>query len=72
MQKGSLIFIKTDVKDLFEYMNCMISSNFNFQEIDKNNFNYSESFNPKKVQTNREKYAALNELDIFESIYIKI
>ena len=72
MQKGSLIFIKTDVKDLFEYMNCMISSNLNFEEIDKNNLNYSESFNPKKVQTNREKYVVLNELDIFESIYKKI
>ena len=72
MRTGTLIFIKTDVKDLFEYMNCTISSNFNFKEIDKNNFNYSESFNPKKVQTNREKYAVLNELDIFESIYKKI
>ena len=72
IQKGSLIFIKTDVKDLFDYMNCTISSNFNFKKIDKKNFNYSKSFNPNKVQTNREKYVIVNELDIFEEIYIKI
>jgi len=72
MQRGSLIFIKTDVKDLFEYMNFTISSNLNFKKIDIENFNYSESFNPNKVQTNREKYVLANELDIFERIYIKI
>ena len=72
MQKGSLIFIKTDVKDLFEYMDCTISNNFNFKIIDKNLFNYSESFNPNKVKTNREKHVIFNKLDIFEKIYIKI
>ena len=72
LQKGSLIFIKTDVKDLFDYMDYTISSNFNFKTIDKNNFNYSESFNPSKVKTNREKYVIDNQLNIFERIYIKI
>ena len=72
MQKGSLIFIKTDVKDLFEYMDCTISSNLNFKKLDKKEFNYSKSFNPNKVQTNREKYVIMNELNIFERIYMKI
>ena len=71
MQGGSIIYIKTDVKDLFEYMDCTILSNFNFEKIDKKDFNYSESFNPNKVQTNREKNVLLNELEIFENIYIK-
>jgi len=71
LQKGSLIFIKTDVKDLFDYMDSTISSNFNFKTIDKKDFNYSESFNPNKVKTNREKYVIVNQLDIFERIYIK-
>jgi len=35
MQKGSLIFIKTDVKDLFEYMDCTILGNLYFKKIDK-------------------------------------
>ena len=70
LQKGTLIFIKTDVKDLFDYMDCTLSSNF--KTIDKKDFNYSESFNPFKVKTNREKYVIVNQLDIFERIYIKI
>ena len=72
MKKGSIIYIKTDVKDLFEYMDCTILSNFNFESIDKKDFNFSESFNPNKVQTNREKYVHANKLEIFENIYIKI
>ena len=71
LQSGSLIFIKTDVKDLFDYMDCVISNNLNFKKIDKKNFNYSESFNPNKVKTNREKYVNINKLDIFERIYVK-
>ena len=72
LQKGSLIFIKTDVKDLFDYMDCVISNNLIFKKIDINDFNYSESFNPNKVKTNREKYAIFNQLRIFEKIYTKI
>ena len=72
LQKGSLIFIKTDVKHLFEYMDCMIASNLNFKKIDKKNFDHSESFNTNQVKTNREKYVIVHQLDIFESTYIKI
>ena len=72
LQKGSLIFIKTDVKDLFDYMDCMIASNLNFKKIDKKNFDHSESFNTNQVQTSREKYVIVHQLDIFESTYIKI
>ena len=72
LQKGCLIFIKTDVKDLFDYMDYKISSNLNFKTIDKKDFNYSASFNPNKVKTNREKYVIKNQLDIFERIYMKI
>ena len=53
-------------------MDWTISSNFNFKKIEKTNFNYSASFNPKKIQTNREKYVVVNELDIYECIYSKI
>ena len=72
MQKGSLIFIKTDVKDLFEYMDREISSSLYFKKLDKNYFNISESFNPNAVQTNREKYVLAKQLDVFERIYEKI
>ena len=71
LQKGTLIFIKTDVKDLFNYMDCTISSNAYFKSIDKKDFNYADSFNPSKVKTNREKYVIDNKLDIFEKIFMK-
>ena len=72
LQKGSLIFIKTDVRDLFDYMDWTISSNLNFKKIDKKYFNYFKSFNPNKVKTNREKYVIVNQLDMYESVYKKI
>ena len=72
LNKGSLIYIKTDVKDLFDDMDSKISRNFNFKKIDKKDFNYVKSFNPTRVQTNREKYVIINKLNIFEEIYIKI
>ena len=72
MQEGSIIYIKTDVKDLFEHMDCTILSDSNFEKIEKKDFNYSESFNPNKVQTNREKNVLINELEIFENIYTRI
>tara|TARA_B100000161_G_scaffold206678_1_gene151710 strand:+ start:283 stop:912 length:630 start_codon:yes stop_codon:yes gene_type:complete len=72
MPKGSLIFIKTDVKDLFDHMDSTISRNLIFKKIDINHFNYYDSFNPNKVKTNREKNVIVNELDIFEGVYIKI
>ena len=71
LPRGSLIFIKTDVKDLFDYMDCTISSNFSFQKIDKGDFDVSKSFNPNNLKTNREKYVTINQLNIFERIYIK-
>ena len=72
LQRGSLIFIKTDVKDLFDFMDLTIASNSNFKKLDQQDFNYSDSFNPNKIKTNREKYVLFNKLDIFERIYIKI
>jgi len=71
LSEGSLIFIKTDVKDLFDYMDYVISSNFNFQKIDAKDFDVSKSFNPNNLRTNREKYVIVNKLQIFERIYRK-
>ena len=72
MQRGSYLFIKTDVRDLFDYMDYTISNNLKFKKIDQFDFNYSESFNPNRLQTSREKYVIVNELDIFECIYMRI
>ena len=53
-------------------MDCTISSNFNFEKIDTKDVDLNKSFNPNNFKTNREKYVIINQLDIFERIYIKI
>ena len=72
MKKGSLIFIKTDVRELFDHMELTISESIKFKKLANKDFRYIESFNPNKIQTNREKYVILNQLKVYESIYIKI
>ena len=71
LQTGALIFIKTDVKELFDYMDFKILSCINFKKLSNKDFKLSKSFNPNKILTKREKYAILNKLDIYERIYIK-
>ena len=72
MKRGSLIFIKTDVRDLFDHMELTISKSIKFKKIPYQDVKFYESFNPNRIQTNREKYVILNQLKIYESIYKKI
>ena len=72
MKKGSLIFIKTDVRDLFDHMELTISENMKFKKLANQDVQFYESFNPNRIQTNREKYVILNQLKIYESTYKKI
>ena len=72
MKKRSLIFIKTDVKELFEYMELTISESIKFKKLANEDFRFNESFNPNKIQTKREKYVLLNKIAVYESIYMKI
>ena len=71
MKRGSLIFIKTDVRDLFDHMELTISESIKFKKIPYQDVDFCESFNPNRIQTNREKYVILNQLKIYESIYKK-
>ena len=71
MHNGSLIFIKTDVKELFEYMELTILESITFKKLTNKDFRFNVSFNPNKIQTNREKYVIFNQLKIYEGIYIK-
>ena len=72
MQIRSLIFIKTDVKELYDYMELTISESIKFKKLLNDDFLFNGSFNPNKIKTNREKYVLLNQLKIYESIFIKI
>ena len=72
MKRGSLIFIKTDVRELFDHMEMTISESIKFKKMPFQEVKFYESFNPNRIQTNREKYVILNQLKIYESIYKKI
>ena len=72
LKKGSLIFIKTDVKSLFDYMELSILDSINFKKIVNDDLQFYESFNPNRIRTNREKYVMLNQQQIYESIFRKI
>ena len=72
MKKGSLIFIKTDVEELFGHMELTMSENIKFKKLANDDVRFHDSFNPNRIQTNREKYVILNQLKIYESIYKKI
>ena len=72
MKKGSLIFVKTDVRELFDHIELTISESIKFKKLAIKDVQFHESFNPNRIQTNREKYVILNQLKIYESIYKKI
>ena len=72
MKRGSLIFIKTDVRDLFDHMELTISESIKFKKIPYQDVRFYESFNPNKIQTNRERYVLTSQLKVYESIYMKI
>ena len=72
MRTRSLIFIKTDVQELFEYMELTILESLKFKKLANEDFRVNESFNPIKTQTKREKYVLLSQFEIYESIYIRI
>ena len=45
MKKRSLIFIKTDVKQLFDYMEQIISESIKFKKLAKEDFQFIDNFN---------------------------
>jgi len=72
MAKGGCISIKSDVEELFEYMDMTISDSkcfiaYNYQ--DREIFN---SYNPINLKTNRENYIIRKNLEVFEKVYKKI
>ena len=72
MSNKSLLFLKSDVEELYQYMNSVISNSLIFEKVKNKNLNYLETFNPSKIKTEREKYATSKQLTIYETIYKKI
>jgi len=72
MTKDSLLFIKSDVEELYKYMNTTIMNSLIFKKVKNKNLNYQETYNPSKFMTEREKYVISKQLKRYEAIYKKI
>ena len=72
MVNGGYISIKSDVEELFEYMDMnLINSNYfvNYIYQDSEMFN---SYNPINLKTNREIYVIKKKLKVYSRLYKKI
>ena len=72
MANGGYISIKSDVEELFEYMDMTISNSKRFISYVYQDSDILHSYNPLNLKTNRENYVIKNKLKVFEKIYKKI
>ncbi len=72
MSKGGYLSIKSDVEELFEYMDMTISNSKSFINYIYQDCEVSNTYNPMNLKTNREKYVIGKKLKVFEKIYKKI
>ena len=71
MANGGFISIKSDVKELFEYMNRTIINSKYFITYTYKNSEILDSYNPMNLKTNRENYVIEKKLKVFEKLYKK-
>ena len=72
MVKGGCISIKSDVEELFDYMDMTISDSKCFNNYISKGSEIINSYNPLNFKTNRENYVIRKKLKVFEKLYIKI
>ena len=70
--KGGCISIKSDVEELFSYMDMTIINSKSFIDYTYSESEIFHSYNPIDLKTNREIYVMRNKLKIFEKLYKKI
>ena len=68
MTNNALLFIKSDVNQLFEYMNSVILGSCIFE---KYNNEFENTHNPQNIKTERELYAISQNLPVYNQIYRK-
>ena len=71
MPKGSFFIVKSDVFPLFKDINITVLGSSYFQKIDKDSIDFKSFFNPNRLQSDREIYALLKNLPVFEQVYIR-
>ena len=72
MASGGLISIKSDVYELFKYMDLIILQSNKYIKFSFQNHELNCFYNPNKLKTNREKYALEQRLTVYEKLYKKI
>ena len=72
MACGGFISIKSDVEELFKYMDLTIINSKNFIAHIYQGREVLNSYNPINLKTNREDYVIRKKLKIFEKLYKKI
>ena len=72
MAYGGYISIKSDVEELFEYMDMTISNSKSFINYIYQDSDILNSYNPMNLKTNREKYVVGKKLKVFQKLYKKI
>ena len=70
MSRDSILFIKSDVQELYQYMDFTILNSLIFETV--NNKYSLDTFNPSTIKTEREKYAISKKQEIYEKTYKKI
>ena len=72
MANGGFISIKSDVEELFKYMDMTISNSKSFITYFYQDGEVLNSYNPNNLKTNRENYVTEKRLKVFERLYKKI
>ena len=72
LANGGFISIKSDVKELFEYMDLTICNSKCFITYIYQDSEILDSYNPINLKTNRENYVIRKNLKVFEKLYKKI
>ena len=72
MANGGYISIKSDVEELFEYMDVTIIKSKCFNTYIYQDNEIFNSYNPIDLKTSRENYVMKNKLKVFEKLYKKI
>ena len=69
---GGFISIKSDVEELFKYMDMTIINSKSFISYGYQDIEIFDSYNPTNLKTNRENYVVGKKLKVFERLYKKI
>jgi len=72
MANGGYISIKSDVEELFEYMDLIITNSKIFNTYIYQDSEIIHSYNPINLKTNREMYVTRKKLKVLDRIYKKI